>query len=344
MPSTSTQALSPSKTLVSHTMESKVLLALSVSVLVVLLSKLIKSLLLAKPKLNLPPGPWTLPVIGSLHHLIAGGLPHHAMRRLAHKYGPVMMLRLGEVPALVLSSPEAAQEALKTQDLAFADRNVNPTLKALTFDGNDVALAPYGERWRQLRKICVTELLTNSRVQSFQHIREQEVARFLQDVSTSAATGSAVNLTKMVSKFINDTFVLESVGNHCKYHHEFLDAFSTGLRETFSLTVADLFPSSRVLQFFAMAPRKVLACRKRMQRVLEQVIQEKAEAMDGGDEGNEGFVGVLLRLQKERGTLLNHASVVGLLFVSLISVYIYIYIRRGMTKGFISCMLACFFC
>ncbi|TVU19421.1 hypothetical protein EJB05_35568, partial [Eragrostis curvula] len=260
-------------------MESKVLLALCVSVLAALLSKLLKSLLLAKPKLNLPPGPWTLPVIGSLHHLIAdGGLPHRAMRRLAHKYGPVMTLRLGEVPALVLSSPEAAREALKTQDLAFADRNVNPTLKALTFDGNDVALAPYGDRWRQLRKICVTELLTQSRVQSFQRIREQEVARFLRDVSASAATGSAVDVTKMVSKLINDTFVLESVGNSCKYQHEFLDAFSTGLRETFSLT------------FFAMAPRKVLACRKRMQRVLEQVIQEKAEAMDGGDEQNEGFV------------------------------------------------------
>lgn len=292
-------------------MESKVLLALSVSVLVILLCKL-KSLLLAKPNLNLPPGPWTLPVIGSLHHLIAGGLPHHAMRRLAHKYGPVMMLRLGEVPALVLSSPEAAEEALKTHDLAFADRHVNPTLRALTFDGNDIALAPYGERWRQLRKICVTELLTHSRVQSFQHIREQEVARFLHDVSTSAATGSAVDLTKMVSKFTNDTFVLECVGNHSKYNHDFIDAYSTGLRETFSMTVADLFPSSRVLQFFAMAPRKVLACRKRMQRVLEQVIQE--EAMDGGDgdERNKGFVGVLLRLQKER--MLNHAAAVGLLF------------------------------
>jgi len=63
-----------------------------------------------------------------------------------------------------------------------------------------------------------------------------------------------------------------------------------------------------------MAPRKVLACRKRMQRVLEQVIQDKAEAMDRGDEGTEGFVGVLLRLQKKDNPFLNHASVVGLLF------------------------------
>ncbi|KAL6844265.1 hypothetical protein ACP4OV_025938 [Aristida adscensionis] len=294
-------------------MEGKVLLALSVSVLIIVLSKL-KSRLVAKPKPNLPPGPWTLPVIGSLHHFIAGGLPHHAMRRLAIKYGPVMMLRLGEVPALVLSSPEAAEEALKTQDLAFADRNVNPTLKELAFDGNDVALAPYGERWRQLRKICVTELLTQSRVQSFQRIREQEVARFLHDVAASAAAGAAVDLSRMVSKLINDTLVLETVGNRCKYHHEFREAFTTGIRETVSLTLADLFPSSRVLRFFGTAPRKVLACRKRMQRVLEQIIQEKAEAMDGGDDVNEGFVGVLLRLQKERTTLLNHASIVGMLF------------------------------
>ena len=47
------------------------------------------------------------------------------------------------------------------------------TISALTFNGEDVAFAPYGERWRQLRKICMLELFSASRVLSFRHFREE---------------------------------------------------------------------------------------------------------------------------------------------------------------------------
>jgi hypothetical protein len=315
-------------------MESKVLVAVSVSVLVVLLLSKLKSLLLAKPKLNLPPAPWMLPVIGSLHHLISSTpSPHQAMCRLAKKYGPIMMLRLGEVPALVLSSPEAAEEVLKTNDLKFADRNLNATLNALTYNGTDLTFAPYGERWRQLRKICVMELLNPApaRLLSYRHIREDEVSRFIQKLTTFAGTGSPVDLTKMIYKFINDTFVRESVGSRCKYQDEYLDAFRTALRQTSSVTVADIFPSSRLLQLLGTAPRKVFTARGRMQRVLKQVIKEKMEAMDRGDEGagNDCFLSVLIRLQKERSAPveLTDNTVVALMFVSP-SIYIYTYILR----------------
>ena len=106
-------------------MEEKVLLAVAVVVLLVVVSKL-KSLLVTKPKLNLPPGPWTLPLIGSIHHLVTSPSIYRAMRDLAQKHGPLMMLRLGEVPTLVVSSAEAVT---KTHDSAFADRHVNATLR-----------------------------------------------------------------------------------------------------------------------------------------------------------------------------------------------------------------------
>jgi hypothetical protein len=102
-------------------MVDNVVVAVAVVVLLVVVSKL-KSLLSSKPKLHLPPGPWTLPVIGSLHHLIGGPLIHRTLRRLSQKHGPLMMLRLGEVPMVIASSPEAAEEILKTHDTAFADR------------------------------------------------------------------------------------------------------------------------------------------------------------------------------------------------------------------------------
>ncbi|KAF8672613.1 hypothetical protein HU200_049301 [Digitaria exilis] len=299
--------------------DKKAVLAVAVAVLIIVLSKL-KSLLISKPKLNLPPGPWTLPVIGSIHHFVTSPVICRGLRDLAQRYGPVMSLRLGEVTTVVVSSPEAAQAITKTHDITFADRHLSPTLAVLTYNGTNLAFAPYGERWRQLRKIWALELLSAARVQSFRRIREEEVSRLVQSLAASAAVaGAAVNLTKMISKLINETFVRESVGGRCKYQDEYLDALDTAVRQTSGLTAADLFPSSRLMRALSSAPRKVLECRRRIERILEQIIEEKRQALDSGDEAaHEGLLGVLLRLQKEGNTpipLTNHTVFV-LMFVS----------------------------
>ncbi|CAN6284202.1 unnamed protein product [Urochloa humidicola] len=301
-----------------------VLSAVSIVVLLVVLSKL-KSLLVAKPKYNLPPGPWTLPVIGSLHHLVTGHNTHRTMRGLAQKHGPLMMLRLGQVPAMVVSSAEGAQEIMKTHDLTFADRFTTTNIRAISLNDDSISFMPYGERWRQLRKIVVLELLSAARVKSFRHIREEEMSRFMEDLATSATTGAAVNLSKMISKSINDTFARESVGSRCKHQDEYLDALDEASRYTAEVTVADLFPSMRIMQILGTASRKVLACRDRIQHILQQVIQETKEAMDRGDGqvaagagiGSEGFIGVLLRLQKERSTpiQLTDETIIAVLFI-----------------------------
>ncbi|KAI9084268.1 hypothetical protein K1719_033775 [Acacia pycnantha] len=51
-------------------------------------------------------GPLALPVIGNLYLL--GTHPHRKLQSLANKYGPIVSLWLGQVPAIVVSSPEAA--------------------------------------------------------------------------------------------------------------------------------------------------------------------------------------------------------------------------------------------
>ncbi|GLJ15590.1 hypothetical protein SUGI_0256200 [Cryptomeria japonica] len=73
-----------------------------------------------KEELGLPPGPRPWPVVGNLHLL--GSLPHKALAKLATKYGPIMFLRLGSVPTVVVSSHAMAKEFLKTHDLIFANR------------------------------------------------------------------------------------------------------------------------------------------------------------------------------------------------------------------------------
>ncbi|KAH0850014.1 LOW QUALITY PROTEIN: hypothetical protein HID58_095873, partial [Brassica napus] len=69
---------------------------------------------------NLPPGPTKLPVIGNLHQL--QGLLHRCLHDLSKKHGPVLFLRQGFVQMVVLSSSEAAEEALKTHDLECCNR------------------------------------------------------------------------------------------------------------------------------------------------------------------------------------------------------------------------------
>ncbi|EFJ36393.1 hypothetical protein SELMODRAFT_404347 [Selaginella moellendorffii] len=76
---------------------------------------------LLKARSNLPPSPWGLPLIGHLH-LLAGMPPHKALQRMANKYGPIISLRLGMIPTVVISSPELAKEVFTTHDLNFASR------------------------------------------------------------------------------------------------------------------------------------------------------------------------------------------------------------------------------
>ncbi|XP_020973353.1 cytochrome P450 71A1-like [Arachis ipaensis] len=126
---------------------------------------------------NLPPSPPKLPFIGNLHQL--GTLPHRSFHELSKKHGPLMSLQLGQTPAIVVSSVDVAKEIIKNHDVVFSNRPQTTSERIIMYGCKDVAFAPYGDEWRQKRKICVLELLSLKRVRSFQSIREEEVAELV---------------------------------------------------------------------------------------------------------------------------------------------------------------------
>uniref|UniRef100_J3KXW8 Cytochrome P450 n=1 Tax=Oryza brachyantha TaxID=4533 RepID=J3KXW8_ORYBR len=159
-------------------------------------------------RLPLPPSPPGFPVLGHLQLL--GSLPHRKLRSLAEAHGPVMLLRFGRVPTVVASSAAAAEEVMKTRDLAYASRPRVRMAERLIY-GRDMVFAPYGEFWRQARRVAVLHLLSPRRVLSFRGVREQGVAALLDGVRRHA--GGAVNLSNLFMSYANGVISRVALGD-----------------------------------------------------------------------------------------------------------------------------------
>uniref|UniRef100_A0A1D1YD83 Flavonoid 3'-monooxygenase n=1 Tax=Anthurium amnicola TaxID=1678845 RepID=A0A1D1YD83_9ARAE len=160
-----------------------------------LLGALLEAMARRKRGLRPPPGPRPWPVIGSLH--LIGALPHRSIHELSRRYGPIMQLYLGSQRVVVGSSVEIAKEFLKTHDVVFADRPRTAAGKYTTYNYSDITWSPYGPYWRQARKMCLMELFSTKRLDSYEYIRVEELRGVLRRLH--AGGGATVDLKDCLS-------------------------------------------------------------------------------------------------------------------------------------------------
>ncbi|KAK7310356.1 hypothetical protein RJT34_07818 [Clitoria ternatea] len=231
--------------------------------------KIERNLKKAEPTSNIPPGPWKLPIIGNIPHLIAS-TPHRKLRDLANIYGPLMHLQLGEINTIVVSSAEYAKEVMKTHDLVFASRPQILAAKIIAYDFTNISFAPYGNYWRQLRKICTIELLTQKRVNSFKPIREEELTNLIKKIESQK--GSPINLTEATFSSMYTIISRAAFGKKCKGQEKYISLLKEVIKAAGGFDIGDLFPSAEWLQLVTGLRHKLERLHRPIDQILENII------------------------------------------------------------------------
>lgn len=148
-------------------------------------------------KTLVPPGPPRLPLIGNLHQLATAKSPHVYLWQLSKKYGPIIHMKLGSTPLIIISSSKLAKEVMKTQDLAFCSRPSLLGQQKISYNGKDMVFSPYNPYWKEVRRILSSHLFSIKKIQSFRPIREDEISRLVAKISGFSSCNQVVNLSEV---------------------------------------------------------------------------------------------------------------------------------------------------
>lgn len=246
------------------------------------------------------------------------------------------MLHFGARPVLIISSADAAREIMKTNDSIFANRPRSTIADRLLYGSKSVSSAPYGAYWRQMRSICVLQLLTSKRVQSFRAVREEELALLTKNVKQSSMSSLPVNLSELFISLTNDVICRVAFGK--KYSGgEAARKFKKLLEEFMILLggfyVGDFIPLLGWVSRVNGLDKRVEKVAREFDEFLDSVVEEHMCSLDtkgkncGNNSSVEGedkkdLVDVLLQIQKQNtaGFSIDRDSIKGIILVSLFSV------------------------
>ncbi|KAF8722917.1 hypothetical protein HU200_022055 [Digitaria exilis] len=238
-----------------------------------------------KQQLPLPPGPRGWPVLGNLPQV--GTKPHHTMAALAREHGPLFRLRFGVAEVVVAASASVATQFLRTHDANFSNRPPNSGAEHVAYNYQDLVFAPYGARWRALRKLCALHLFSAKALDDLRAVREGEVALMVRELVRRGG-GAAVALGQEANVCATNTLARATVGRRVfavdggEGAREFKEMVVELMQLAGVFNVGDFVPALAWLD-----PQGVVRRMKRLHRryddMMDRIIREREAAEEGKD-------------------------------------------------------------
>ncbi|KAL5207328.1 hypothetical protein ABZP36_031763 [Zizania latifolia] len=246
----------------------------------------------------LPPGPTPLPVIGNLHNL-GGGVVHHKIANLASIYGPVMSLKLGFVNTVVVSSRDAAKEAIVMHDRRLAARLIPDTFRACGFADRSAVFLPSADpHWKALRGIQGTNVFTPRGLAALRPIRERKVRELLEYFRPRA--GEELHIrhaihTAMLNMVSTSFFSMDIADFGSDTAHELRDLVDDIILLIAKPNLSDYFPILRPLDLQGL--RRLSEKRfRRVYSILDDIIAQRLAHTEANLEKHDDFLDALLEV------------------------------------------------
>ncbi|GMN58600.1 hypothetical protein TIFTF001_027693 [Ficus carica] len=233
---------------------------------------------------------------GDLIHLLQGLLKYDPSDRLSAREA---------LRHPFFSRDHLRREIVKTHDIAFSNRPKTTASDIIAYGSNDLGFSPYGEFWRQIRKICVLELLSLRRVQQFQYVREEEGAILNNRIRSSTNHGyngtPIINLSEMLMETSNNIVFRCIVGRRSSAEEGggrwYAELSRRVTMQFMAFSVGDFFPSLTWIDHLRGFTASLRSTSKALHDFSNNVVEEHKATMIGTNVKD--FVDILLKLQKE---------------------------------------------
>ncbi|WRX20105.1 Cytochrome P450 - like 10 [Theobroma cacao] len=269
---------------------------------------------------NLPPSPPSRPILGHLH-LLKPPI-HRSYHALSQKYGPIFSLQLGSRLQVVVSSSAAAEECFTKNDIILANRPRLIRGKHLGYNYTTVSASPYGDHWRNLRRIGAIEIFSSSRLNTTISVRRDEIRRLLLKLSRDSRQHfTKVELKSMLSELTFNNIMRMVAGK--RYYgdqvtneadaKEFWDLIAEVFKNGGAANPADFFPMLNWIgQWYEKMDKKL---GKRMDVFFQKLIDEHRSSR----QENTSMIAHLLSLQESEPHYYTDEILKGLMLVMILA-------------------------